>query len=334
MIVVLDSNIWIAEFGLRSSLGALARFYIHRKNARLGLPEVIRLEVEHNLRNQIQRFTAAIEDAHRQLLMLFGTLKQVVVPNASAIDTKVGELFRDVGIDIIDVPFSLKSARSSYLKTIDKTPPSDKTQEFKDGVLWADCIELLEGDDVCLVTKDKAFFEGREYSNGLSKALVAETTSARHQFSLMPSLAELVKELRVDVSIDEDKLVQAYLAKNADLLTDMLNRNGFVLGDRHSLAKTLYVTEQPSVLYVEFSMEFIANEIAGDGRSDGIVTAIGDGTYDAHSHIFSNLRNRGETLRFQQSDGSEVEKKNYYAFMEGLVIGHRDVSYTVRRELP
>lgn len=334
MIVVLNSNIWIAELGLRSSLGALARFYVQRKDARLALPEVVRLEVEHNLRNQIKEFTAGIEDAHRQLLMLFGTLKQVVVPDASAIDNKVGELFRSVGIDIIDVPFSLKSARSSLLKTIDKAPPSDRTQEFKDGVLWADCIELLEGDDVCLVTKDKAFFEKREYSNGLSKALAAEAISTKHQFSLMSSLAELVKEFRVDVSIDEAKLVQSYLAKNADVLTDMLNRNGFVLGDRRSLAKTLYVTEQPSVLYVEFSMEFIAKEIAGDGRSDGILTLIGDGTYDAHSDIVSNLRNRGETLRFQQSDGTDVEKRNHYAFMEGLVIGHRDVSYTVRRKLP
>jgi predicted nucleic acid-binding protein len=79
VIIVLDTNVWIAELGLRSQLGAVARFYVRHKQARLALPEVVRLEVEHNLRNRLKEYIAGIEANHRQLLTVFGTLKALVV---------------------------------------------------------------------------------------------------------------------------------------------------------------------------------------------------------------------------------------------------------------
>lgn len=197
MIAVFDSNVWIAELGLRSTLGAVARFYLKHTKARLALPEVVRLEVEHNLRNRLKEQITRIEDDHRQLLTVFGTLKALVVPDPSAIEAKVNELFGSLGIDVLDVPFSLASARSSFLQTINKLPPSDKTQEFKDGVIWADCLKLLEQDDVCLVTADKAFFQSREYGNGLSRTLAAEIASAKNRGARgkLPPIARAVRHL-------------------------------------------------------------------------------------------------------------------------------------------
>jgi len=334
VIVVFDTNVWIAELGLRSQLGAVARFYVKHKKARLALPEVVRLEVEHNLRNRLKEYIAGIEDNHRQLLTVFGILKAVVVPDPSAIEAKVKDIFGGLGVDVLDVPFSLSSARSSFLKTIDKVPPSDKTQQFKDGVLWADCVNLLEQDNVCLVTEDKAFFQDRDYTKGLSRALEAESAPAKHRLSLLSSLTELVRDFRVDVAIEENLLVQSHLAKNLQAIDGLLTRNGFVLGEKLGFSKILYVTEDPSVLYVEFSMDFEAKEIVGDGRMDGVLTLAGDGTYDTNRHTFANLRNLGDTLRFQQGDGTQREVRNAYAFAEGGVIGHRDVSHTVRHKLP
>jgi hypothetical protein len=257
-----------------------------------------------------------------------------LLPDPSAIEAKVKDIFGSLGVEVLDVPFSLSSARSSFLKTIDKVPPSDKSQQFKDGVLWADCVNLLDRDDVCLVTGDKAFFQDREYTKGLSRTLAAESDPAKHRLSLLSSLTELVRDLRVDVAIEEDLLVQSHLAKNLQAIDGMLTRNGFVLGERLCFSKTLYSTEDPSALYVEFSMAFEAKEIVGDGRGDGVLTLVGDGTYDTNRHTFANLRDLGDTLRFQQGDGTQSEVRNASAFVEGLVIGHRDVSHTVRYKLP
>jgi len=263
MIVILDSNIWLAELGLRSPLGAVARLYLQQKRARLALPEVIRLEVEHNLRNQLRNYVRALQTTHRQLLTVFGTLKELVVPDAVAIEGRVAQLFAKLGVEVLEIPFSLASARSSFLKTIDKVPPSDRTQEFKDGVLWADCLDLLKNDDLCLVTADKAFFQDRDYAKGLSTSLAGEIAGVAHSFSLLSSLDQLVRDLRIDVAIDEQVLVKAYLDKSFEAIDGLLKRNGFVLGEKLDTSKALYATENPSVLYVEFTIKFEAKEPLG-----------------------------------------------------------------------
>lgn len=333
MIVILDTNIWLAELGLWSPLGAVARLYLQQKHARLALPEVVRLEVEHNLRNRLREYVSTLQSIHRQLLTLFGTLKELVVPDAIAIEGRVTELFGKLGVEMLETPFSLASAKSSFLKTIDKVPPSDRTQEFKDDILWADCVALLEHDDICLVTADKAFFQDRDYSKGLSKNLAAELAGTAHAFSLLPSLNQLVRDLRIDVAIDESVLVKAYLEKSFEAIDGLLKRNGFVLGEKLGTSKVLYATENPSVVYVEFTIEFEAKEIVGDGRMDGVITLRGDGSYDTKLHTISNLRNLEETLRFQPSGGEEREVRNIYASV-AVFLGHRDVSYTIRHKLP
>ena len=105
-------------------------------------------------------------------------------------------------------------------------PPSDRTQEFKDGVLWADCLDLLKNDDLCLVTADKAFFQDRDYAKGLSTSLAGEIAGVAHSFSLLSSLDQLVRDLRIDVAIDEQVLVKAYLDKSFEAIDGLLKRNG------------------------------------------------------------------------------------------------------------
>ena len=143
MFIVFDSNIWFSELALNSNLGAAVRFFIRKNGAKVAVPEVVRLETEHNLRNRLNEFIDNIRNNHRQLLTVFGKLKEMVLPEASAVEDKIASIFNDVGVEIIEIPFSFESARSSFLKTLRKEPPSHNNQQFKDGVLWADCVELL-----------------------------------------------------------------------------------------------------------------------------------------------------------------------------------------------
>ncbi len=107
MIIVPDSNIWLGELGLNSPLGAATRFYVRHNNARLALPEVVRLEVEHNFRTRLKEFTKTISDNHRQLLVAFGTLKEVVLPTDAEIDRKAQDIFANVAVEGTQPPDSL-----------------------------------------------------------------------------------------------------------------------------------------------------------------------------------------------------------------------------------
>lgn len=333
MIVVLDSNIWLAELGLNSSLGAITRFYLRQQNARIALPEVVRLEVEHNFRNRLKEFVSEIAKNHRQLLAIFGSLKEVVLPEDSEIDGKVGQIFSDIGVNLIEVPFSIESAQSSFIKTVNKVPPSDKTQEFKDGVLWADCCRLLEQDDVSLVTNDKAFFANRDYTKGLATNLANEVSDKAKSFKIFASLSELIGELKIELSIDRQVLVNTLLTKQKTSIEGLLARTSYRLGEASHVEYSAYVTENPNLLYLEFTVEIVAHDATAESRPDGSLVLRGDANLITESATYEGVRVWEEELSYNEQDGGHrTSNKTLYAVGD-IVLGHKEVSHSVRHRL-
>lgn len=334
MIIVFDTNIWLSELGLKTTRGAATKFFIKQNKARVALPEVVRLETEHNLRNKLREYIDIIRNDHRQLLTIFGKLKEVILPNDDAIEKKVSELFYEMELELIEVPFSLESARKSFIKTIDGVPPSGKhNQQFKDGVLWADCVELLKMDDVYLVTGDKGFYKDQDYNKGIASNLAEEISSSDRSLRLFPSLTELIKEIRTKVTIDDGMLVQAFLDNNCKSINAILTRNGFVIGQIIEVSYSLYATEQPKKLYLEFSIKYEAIDDTGENRKNGLLLLKGDCSYNTDLQTFDEIRNFGETLVIEQEDGSKKESHNYVLFANSGVFGHREVAYTVKSKL-
>ena len=116
--VVLDSNIWIEEQMLRHSVGSAVRFFLRRRNARLVVPEVVRLEVELHLEQELKDLVLGLRDGHKRLLSLVGQLKEQVLPSDEELQQIALNAFDNAGIEIFDIPFSLESARSSFEKCI------------------------------------------------------------------------------------------------------------------------------------------------------------------------------------------------------------------------
>lgn len=329
MIIVLDTNVWLSELGLNSTLGAATRFFIKQKNAKIALPEVVRLETERNLRNRLRECIYNISDNHRQLLTVFGKLKEVVLPDEQAIENRVTELFSNVGIEIIEIPFSLESANASFIKTIDKVAPSDKNQQFKDGVLWADCVEMLKQDDVYFITSDKAFYRDRDYKKGPASNLLEEIAQNTHTLKLIPSLSELLAELRTEVPLNEQGLAEAFFEKYRGGIDGILSRNGFALGNRILLDRNPYATEVPGRLYIEFTMKYVCTDTTDENRHDAFLMLRGDGNYHVESGTFQELRNFGEELSFRLHDESEKQVRNHVIFAGTGTIGHKEVTHTI-----
>lgn len=333
MYVVLDSNIWISELGLKSTLGAAVRFYLKRNDAVLAVPEVIKLESERNLRNRLIEYITSIRKSHSGLLSVFGTLKEIVLPEQSDVDVVIQGLFANLDVRVVDVPFSLESARSSFLKTIDKVPPSDKSQQFKDGVLWSDCISLLGKDDVHLVTEDKAFYENRQYLNGLASNLKDEIEALDNTLYLYHSLHELMKSIQSDVAISPNDLLTAFLKKNDESVNRTLERVGFEIDSIADNVISSFATESPSLLYIEFELLVTCRPVIDDGRCNGRLILTGDGQLDLDAGAYSELRNFGEEFLYTAADGSEERTKNHVLFVDSLVIGHKEVKHSVRYKL-
>ncbi|WP_162049654.1 PIN domain-containing protein [Fluviibacter phosphoraccumulans] len=333
MIVILDSNIWLAELGLNSSLGAATRFYLRQQRARIALPEVVRREVQHNFRSRLKEFVSEIAKNHRQLLAICGSLKEVVLPDDSQIEEKVEHIFSDLGVSLIEVPFSIESAQSSFLKTVYKVPPSDKTQEFKDGVLWADCCGLLEEDDVSLVTNDKAFFANRDFTKGLAANLVDEVSIRPKTFKIFASLSELISELKTELIIDKEILLYALFANKGTSIDDLLTRTNYRLGETYEVEYSAYVTENPNLLYLEFTVEIVAHDATAEDRPDGSLVLRGDANLNTESSTYESIRVWEEELSYNEQDGGHrTSNKTIYA-VGNMVLGHKEVSHSVRHKL-
>lgn len=330
MIVVLDTNIWLSELGLRSGAAAAVRFFLSQSGAQVAVPEVIQLEVQQNLTSRLRRHAEEIRDNYRQLLTAFGKLREIVLPTEEEIQEKVQELFESLGVQQKQIPFSLRSARSALLKTVRKECPCDKTQEFKDAVIWADCVDLLASDEVVLVTNDKAFYKDRNYEKGLAPNLLDETKQLLNSFRILPSLGDLLAVIQTPVPLDEDQLQTSFLSAFDNSISGMLARTGFSLGERQHVKYKLFATENPSELFLEFSVAISCSDALGQSRPDALLSLKGDGMYSPTDCVFSALRSLGEHLAYVNTDGTAQETSNLYAHLSGIVMGHKEITYEIR----
>lgn len=333
MYIIFDSNIWISELGLNSAKGAAARLFIKTKKAKVVVPEVVRLETERNLRNQLSSHIADIGKNYRQLLPVFGKLKEIVLPDENAINEKVDSIFQRSQLDLIEIPLSLESAISSFLKTIDKIPPSDKDQQFKDGVIWADCIRLLAEDDVFLVTTDKAFYEDRKYERGIAMSLANEIARYDKEFRIFPTVSDLIQEIKTEVKLDEVKLVEEFVKSNHESIYGMLSRNSFAFIGEPRVKTDIYATEDPNRLYVEFEIMYRCEDLTSIDRTNAKLILKGDGSYSLRDNQYSTLRNYGEELLFKTPEGEEKSMRNVVLFADSLVIGHKTVEHSIKYKL-
>lgn len=241
--------------------------------------------------------------------------------------------FSELGVNLIEVPFSIESAQSSFIKTVNKVPPSDKTQEFKDGVLWADCCRLIEEDDVSLVTNDKAFFAHRDYTKGLAANLAYEVSGKAKSFKIYASLSELIGELKTEFNIDKKVLVDTLLTKQETSIEGLLTRTSYRLGEAYHVEYSAYVTENPNLLYMEFTVEIVAHDATAESRPDGSLVLRGDANLNTESVTYEGVRVWEEELSYTEQDGGHrTSNKTLYA-VGNIVLGHKEVTHSVRHKL-
>lgn len=332
MFIIFDTNILLSELALNSPSGAAVRFYVQQQGATVVVPEVVRLELERNLTRRLRELTENIRSYHNQLLTVFGSLKEVVLPTDDQTQEKVAEILSQLDVPTREIPLSLKAARSSFLKTIDKLPPSDKSQQFKDGVIWSHCIDLLAEADVYVVTADRGFYADRVYSRGLAENLKAEAAASGRKLKLIPDLAGLLDDIRKDVQIDEKELVEAFFRAHSVSVRGTLDRAGFVSEGPPEVEVKLYATSVATRLYVEFVITFQCSDASDQGRTDASIELKGDGSYDTSTAEYLGLRNHGEKLEYIDEEGQQTRVNNVSA-VGSLDVGHRSVKHLVKYPL-
>jgi hypothetical protein len=327
LLVIFDTNIWKANHFLRSPSAAAVRALLRLKRAKVALPEVIRLEVERHLRRQLKKLRQEIEEKHKSLLTLAARLKELVLPSDADIEKIVAGAFDGLGVQLKHIEFSVESARSSFLKVVDYAPPNtEHSQQFKDGVIWADCVALLAENDVTLVTADKGFRDGETLHPELQKEIAAKPGT----FRLFSDLGSLLKEIQAKIEIPSTVLHRAVLSQVGHGVTGLAERQGYHASDEATTTYRVFATEDAERFFVEFTLSIVCVDATDSDRSDAKLIIDGEGLYLPDTSSLQEVRSTGERFEMTQEDGSTRELKNVIIFAGGITIGHRLVTHSIR----
>lgn len=199
-------------------------------------------------------------------------------------------------------------------------------------MVWAHCVDLLEEDDVYLLTEDKAFYEDKNYEKGLSHVLQSEIANATCSLTISMDLTALLEAIRSEVNIPDDVLVSAYMERFGERAETMLDREGFEREGPPAVAMKLFATEDANRLFVEFEVGFGCTDAIEDGRTDCVLKLSGKAVYDESDGSIVEMQQDGECLSFKDDEGEQVSR-NVVIGMGSIVLGHRSERLRIRAPL-
>ena len=292
MFILFDANVWFSQVGLRSRNGAAIRFFALQRNATIVIPEIVQMEVEEKLTEHMLTLKKQVEDSHRQLLPLFGRLQQLHLPSEEDIRNAVANIIPDLDVPTRRLQLTLGAARSSTLKLIRKTPPSMRKEQFRDGLIWAHCLELLPEGDVYLVSEDSDFYEKGQFGKGLASELILEMQQASpvHQVFLKRSLSELLAEIQIPFELDKLQVFEALAERHRDEIAELLHSHGFGIGDGIEGELSYFATEKADVVYFTFAFARHCEDCTQARRQDGVLRLKGVGFVDARTRRTTDVQ--------------------------------------------
>ena len=282
MFILFDANVWISDLGLQTRNGAAVRYFAKMHGATVVIPEVVQLEVEERLTERLLYLRKQIEDGHNQLLPVLGKLPSLHLPTEEDIRKTVKNVIPDFDVPIREIPFSEDAARSSMMKLLRKIPPSATSEQFRDGVIWAHCLELLDEGDVFLVSRDRDFYKGRNYEQGLASELRHEMRqrSETRQVKLVRDLPQLLQDIRIPTELDIALLFKSIKAQENERIQELLIPNGFELCGCVEGEVKCFATEEAKKAYLTFSFVHPCQDSTGAGRQKGELVLKGSGFFN------------------------------------------------------
>ncbi|MCY4554957.1 MAG: PIN domain-containing protein [Chloroflexi bacterium] len=314
MFILFDANVWISQFGLRSADGTAVRYFARQRHATIAVPQIVQLEVEEKLAQQLLESRNKIEDGHRKLLTVFGRLQRISVPTEDEIRETVSGIIPDFDVPTRSIPINLDAAHSSLIKILRKIPPSKQKEQFRDGVIWAHCLELLAEGDVYFVTEDKDFYEARDYRRGLATELVAEMeeVSSEHRIFLYNSVAELLTDIRVPIEQGNSELFEIISNTQRDEIEQLMSVHQFTLFGSVEGDANYFATENANRVYFSFDFSHPCRDNSDAGRRDGMLEVRGSGFLDSNTNETEDVQLSSILLRYPDWEPDGRARGNTY----------------------
>jgi PIN domain len=312
--VLLDTNIWVAERLLQSSIGSALLYALTRTKSSILLPEVVELEIAWVLPNMAERAVGRIRADLSLLRQLSGHNLTITAPSALAIEDGIKERWSELSGLLVRMPFTQDQAKSALRRVINKAPPSgENNEQFRDCCIWDAAVSMATDRIVHLLTADTAFYENRSRAGGLANALRAELMTAKKDIQIHSSLRDFLAAAESGAAeIDEtaigDAIMNAIMDQARQIAAeDVWPGTTFKLGRAHRPKISGYATPKPSLVAISFEASFdlerttVENET--ESRDQATMTLKGVCSYDPTTKALSDIEIRESSKSGRSESG-------------------------------
>lgn len=333
MIVVIDTNIWRNHLFMRSPAGAALQVYLTQTGHKIGLPEVVELEVREHLKRDLITSKAEIAKAYDRLLAYFGAMKEISLPSDEKAVELADAFFETLGFSYTRMPMDEDIARASFLRLARKQPPNPKSQHFKDSVIWECCLRWLEKDDVILVSDDKGFRAPENGQPVLHPQLFDELGGRKNTLKLMTDLKPLLKAVAQPIRCTEEAFVRHIEDEFRETIRERLHLASMDITGKAIVDRDYFACETPNLVYITASLTYPCMRRGEDGDLPGVLEITGECGWNVLSNDFTHFQPDRITTRYTGADGEESVGNSVYVRGGGAVIGHRLINRTFRHHL-
>ena len=329
--VVFDTNIWFSQLGLTTRNGAAVRFFLRQRDAKVAIPEVVSLEVTQNLVERLKEQKRKMEEAHQTLLSIFGAMTELSVPSNQEIEARVSSLLTNIDVPYVEIPFSLAATKASMKKIFDNKSPSRVKEQFKDGVTWANCLDLLKDTDVFFVTNDSAFYNTTNKTRDpvIDEDLRLELNSYTNTLKLFRNLDQLLDELHADVVIDRDAVARTVFKKQSADIEDILASTGFRIDGAAEILLKPYITEVATQINFSFELGQRCTDATQDRREEALLQFSGEGFFHTSTKCVDRLSVSRVKFRYTDTAG-EAKNRGFVNVAMHASLGLPTIQHTLR----
>ena len=216
-VLVLDSCTFIKEIGLMSRQGSALKHYLYCRGTQFVVPQVVAEEYERHLIEMAKKKVENIQKELGWLARFFNPVAGWSAPEDSVIEdrAKMLAMSKEHGAIFLEETNEIRSRAER--RCSEKRPPGHNTKKAKtsgDCRIWEQCLELLSGHDVVLVSKDKDFQRG---DGRLHPKLYAETkkVGAGRSLRFYSDMTPLLDEMKSEIGPIPDDAIFRFIYEGA-----------------------------------------------------------------------------------------------------------------------
>jgi|SRR5690554_2369892 len=331
--VILDSNIWIQQtWLLKSSLGAAFLYYAQQKKVKIGLPEVVELEIiKHAKKTGIE----AIEKINQGFSIIeksFGKRDFFNVPTLEEFERVAKLRLSELDDKIVRIPFDFSQAKGALKRIMDETPPNKSgNQQFKDSIIWEALLKMIDEYDVYFVTEDKMFFEDRNPHKGLVKNLGKEVKTKKGRVKIYYGLGVFLEEVKETTpQLDKGRIAHTVDESIHDTL--IKDTKGASIGKMTGYRIDAFLTDHPTELAIKFCLEHEITYFSenSEEKYEGSLAVEGECLLDLDKFLIGNTKL--DTLTISTPEGCPVPSGRCI-YASCTIGGYRTVKFKLREPL-